>query len=80
MFRLDVVLRWGNLFRHDAHKAAIILVIACFYIYVNVINIIFSCFTAVLMGWVKSGTSIDFGSHVYNFYVIYQIVIYIYSN
>ena len=79
MFRLDAVLRWGNLFRHNAHKAAIILVIACFsYIYINVINVIFSCFTAVLMGWVKCGTSIDFGSHVCNFYVTYQIVIYIF--
>ena len=75
----------GNLFRHNAHKSAIILIIACFiyiyiYIYVNVTNVIFSCFTAVLMGWAKFGTSIDFGSHVCNFYVIYQIVIYIYSN
>ena len=30
MFRLDAVLRWGNHFRHNANKAAIILVIACF--------------------------------------------------
>ena len=30
MFRLDAVLIWGNHFRHNAHKAAIILVIACF--------------------------------------------------
>ena len=61
MFRLDAVLIWGNLFRHNAHKAAIIIVIACIYIYVNVIKVVFSCFTAVLMGWVKFGTSIDFG-------------------
>ena len=61
MIWLDAVLRWGNLFKHNAHKAAIILVIACFYIYVNIINVTFSCFTAVLMGWVKFGTSIDFG-------------------
>ena len=78
MFGLDAVLRWRNPFRHNAHKAAIILVIACFYIYVNVINVIFSCFTAVLMGWAKFGTSIDFGSYLCNCYVIYQIVIYIF--
>ena len=78
MFGLDAVLRLGNLFRHNAHKAAIILVIACFYIYVNVINVICSCFTAVLMGWVKFGTYIDFGSYLCNCYVIYQIVIYIF--
>ena len=52
----------GNHFRHNAHKAAIILVICMFfYIFVNVINAIFSYFTAVLMGWVKFGSHIDFG-------------------
>ena len=62
-----MVLRWGDVFRHNAHKAAIILVIPCFYIYVNVINAIFSSFTAVLVGWVKFGISIDFGAHLCNF-------------
>ena len=38
----------------------------------------FLCFTAVLMGWVKFETSIHCGYHVCNFYVIYQIVIYIF--
>ena len=71
MFRIDAVLRWGNLLRHNAHKAAIILVIAYFLYICWVINVIFSCFTAVVMGWTKFGTSIDFGSHVCKFYVIY---------
>ena len=30
MFKLDAVLRWKNLFRYNAHKAANILVISCF--------------------------------------------------
>ena len=47
------------------------------HLYVNVINVIFSCFTAVLMGWVKFETSPHFGYHVCNFYVIYQFIIYI---
>ena len=68
----------GNHFRHNAHKAAIILVIAAFYIFVNVINVIFSYFTAVLMGWVKFGVHINFGSYPCKYYVIYQIVIYIF--
>ena len=73
-----MVLRWGNLLRHNGYKAAIILVIACFlYIYVNVINVIF-LFYSCLMGWEKFGTSIHFDYHVCNFYVIYQIVIYIF--
>ena len=33
MFRLDAVLIWGNHFRHNAHKAAIILVICMLFIY-----------------------------------------------
>ena len=78
MFRLHVDLRLGNHFRHNAHKATIILVIACFFIFVNAINVIFSYFTAVLMGWVKFGVHIYFGLYLYNCYVIYQIIIYIF--
>ena len=55
-------------FRHNAHKASIILVTACFiYIYIYAINAIFSCFffTAVLMGWVKFGT-------LYSFWLLYK--------
>ena len=62
MFRLDAVLIRGNHFEHNAHKAAIILChLHAFYIFILVINIIFSCFTAVLMGWVKFGYYIHFG-------------------
>ena len=51
MFRLDAVLIRGHLFRHNAHKAAIILVIACFiYIYIYVIDVIFSCFYSCFDG------------------------------
>ena len=61
MFRLDEVLIRGNHFRHNAHKAAIILVNCMLFIYIfYVINTIFSCFTAVLMGWVKFGCYIHF--------------------
>ena len=69
----------GNHFRHNAHKAAIILVICMlFYIFVNVINVISSYFTAVLMGWAKFGIHIDFGLYLYNCYEIYEIIIYIF--
>ena len=37
----------------------------------------FLVFTAGLMGWVKFGTSVHFGYCIFNFYVIYQIIIYI---
>ena len=61
MFRLDAVLIRQNHFRHNAHKAAIILVnCMLFYIFILVVDI-FSCFTAVLMGWVKFGYDIHFG-------------------
>ena len=61
MFRLDAVLIWGHLFRHNAHKAAILLVTTCFiYIYIYVINVIFLVFTAVLIGWEKFGTLYSF--------------------
>ena len=49
MFRLDTVLILGHLFRHNAHKAVIILVMACF-IYIYVINVIFSCFYSCFDG------------------------------
>ena len=75
MFRLDAVLIWGNHFRHNAIYSSHL---HAFYIFVNVINVIFSYFTAVLMGWVKFGVHIDFGLYLYNCYVIYQIIIYIF--
>ena len=56
MFRLDTVLIWGHLFRHNAHKAATILVIACFLYIFLILMLYFLVFTAVLMGWVKFGT------------------------
>ena len=73
-----MVLRWGAFLDIMPTKQPLFWSLHAFYIYVNVINVIFSCFTAVLMGWGKFGTSIDFGYHVCNFYVIYQIVIYIF--
>ena len=69
----------GNLFRHNAHKVAIILVIACFlYIFVLLMLYFLVFFTAVLMVWMKFGTYIHFGYCICNFYVIYQIIIYIF--
>ena len=53
-----MVLIWGHLFRHNSHKAAIILVIAHF-IYIYIFMLLMLCFlgfTAVLMGWAKFGT------------------------
>ena len=35
---------WGYLFRHNAHKAAIILVIACFIYIFMLLMLYFSCF------------------------------------
>ena len=61
MFRLDAVPIWGEPFRHNAHKAAIILVIACFLYIFMLLMLYFLVFTAVLMGWAKFGTSIHFG-------------------
>ena len=78
MFRLDAVLIWGHLFRHNAHKAAIIRVIACFLYIFMLLMLYFLVFTAVLMGWEKVETSIDFGYCTCNFYVIYQTIIYIF--
>ena len=60
MFRLDAVLIWGHLFRHTAHKAAIILVSACFIYIFMLLILYFLVFTAVLMGWAKFGTFCSF--------------------
>ena len=75
MFRLDAVLIWGHLFGHNTHKAAIILVIACFLYIFMLLMLYFLVFTAVLMGWVKFGTYMHFGYCISNCYVIYQIII-----
>ena len=56
MFRLDAVLIWGHLFRHNAHKTAIILVIACFICIFMLLMLYFLVFTAVLVGWAKYET------------------------
>ena len=55
MLRLDAVLIWGNLFRHNAYKAAIILVIICFLYRFRLLMLYFLVFTAVLMGWQNLG-------------------------
>ena len=50
-----MVLVWELHFRHNAHKAAIILVTA-YHLYMFMLLILyFLVFTAVLMGWVKFG-------------------------
>ena len=56
MFRLDAVLIWGHLFRHNAYKAASILVIACSIYTFMLLMLYFLAFTAVLMGLAKFGT------------------------
>ena len=78
MFRLDAALIWGHLFRQNSHKAAIILAIACFLYIFMLLMLDFLFLTAVLMGWAKFGISIHFAYYTCNFYVIYQIVIYIF--
>ena len=65
MFRLDVALIWGNIFRHNAHKAAIILVIACFLYIFMLIMLYFLVFTAVLMELGKI-------SNFYSFWLLYM--------
>ena len=47
MFRLDAVLIWENLLRHNAHKAAIILAITCFLYTFMLLMLYFLVFTAV---------------------------------
>ena len=80
MFRIDVVLIRGNHFEHNAHKAAIILVNCMLFIYLFLLLMLyFSCFTAVLMGCVKFGSYIHFGQYQCNYYVKYQIIIYIFN-
>ena len=69
----------GHLFGHNAHKAAIILVIACFIYIFMLLMLYFLVFTAVLMGLARFGIIIHFGCYTCNCYVIYQIIyIYIY--
>ena len=79
MFRLDVVLIRGNYFEHNAHKSSHYSShLHAFYILFLVINIMFSYFTAVLMGWAKFGSYIYFGYCICIVYVNYQIIIYIF--
>ena len=73
-----MVLIWGHLFRHNAQQSSHYSSHCMLFIYIYVINVIFSCFTAILMGWAKFVTYIHFGYCICNFYVIYQIIIYIY--
>ena len=60
MFRLDVVSAWGHHFRHNTHKAAIILVNACLSYMFILLMLYFLVFTAVMMGWVKLGILYSF--------------------
>ena len=60
MFRLDVVLIWGHLFRHNAHKQPLFLLLHASYIYM-LLMLYFLVFTAVLMGWVNLGLNNHFG-------------------
>ena len=55
MLGLDVVIIWGNHFRHNSHKAAIIILVilyfVCVYILIMYFNHVYIVFTAVLVGW-----------------------------
>ena len=51
MFRLDMVLIRGNHFRHNAHKAAIILVNCMLFIYLFLLLMLYFL-VLQLFGWV----------------------------
>ena len=57
MLGLDVVILWGNHFRHNYHQAAIIILVilyfACVCILILYYNHVCIIFTAVLVGWGK---------------------------
>ena len=50
MFMIDAVLMWGHLFRHNAHKAAIILVMA-YFIYIFMLLMLYFLFYSCFDGW-----------------------------
>ena len=54
MLGLDVVIIWGNHFRHNSHQAAIIILVilsfACVCILILCSNCVYIVFTAVLVG------------------------------
>ena len=60
-----MVLIWETPFWHNGHKAAIILVTACFIYMFMLLMLYFLVFTAVLVGWVKFGT-------LYSFWLLYK--------
>ena len=65
MFRLDGDLRWGTILDIMPTKQPLFKPLHAFFnIFVNAINVIFSYFTAVLMGWVKFGVHVDFGLYL----------------
>ena len=78
MFRLDAVLIRGNHFRQCPQSSHYSSHLHAFYTFVHLINAMFSYFTAVLMGWVKFGSYTHFGLYLCNYYVKYQIIIYIF--
>ena len=65
MLRLDAVLIWGHLFRHNVHKAAIILVIACFIYILMLLMLYFLVFYGYFDGM---GKIWDF----YSFWLLYM--------
>ena len=63
----------GHHFRHNAHKAAIILVIACHLCIYMLLILYFVVVTAVLMGWAKFGV-------LYSFWLLYYYMFCIFLN
>ena len=57
MLGLDVVIIWGNHFRHNSHQAAIITLVSLYFACVCMLilynNHVYLVFTAVLVGWGK---------------------------
>ena len=55
MLGLDVVIIWGNHFRHNFHQAAIVILVilyfACICLLILYNNHVYIVFTAVLVGW-----------------------------
>ena len=79
MFRLDAVLIWATFIDiMPTKQPLIILVITCFLYIFMLLMLYFLVFKAVLMGWAKFGIYIHFGYCICNFYVIYQIIIYVF--
>ena len=71
MLWLDAVIIWGNPFRHNFHQTAIIILIilyfACVCMLILYNNHVCIVFTAVLLGWVKSGNKLILVMYVSNY-------------